>query len=84
METIILTDGTLLNGHILEDGTGELIFIYLDELTIPEGVALFSDKSKVNRIVFSSHGEETIYTGYTDLWAISKEYGNCNIVMRRE
>ena len=84
METIILTDGTLLNGHILEDGVGELIFIYLEDVSLPEGYALFSDKTKVSRIVASYHGEETVYTGYTELWAISNEYGKCNVVMRGE
>lgn len=83
MEILILNDGTEVNGHILDGGDGQTIFVYLDGKTVIEGVLLFSDIEKISRITEHNHGEEHIYEGYTELWSASHEFGNCNLVMRK-
>ena len=83
MEILTLNDGTALTGHILDNGDGRIIFVYLDGKTISEGFALFSDPEKTSRIIAKNRDTETIYNGYTNMTAISSEYGNCNIVMQK-
>ena len=81
METLTLNDGTVVNGHCFADDVN--LFVYLDGMTVVQGVALFGDPNKTRRITASSHGEEHIYTNYTEIYSASHEYGNCNLVMRR-
>ena len=83
METITLHDGTVVNGHILDNGDGRTIFVYLDGMTVVQGVMLFADPEKSKRITAHNHGVEHVYEGYTDLYHASHEYGNCNLTMRR-
>jgi len=81
METLTLNDGTVVNGHCFEDDTN--LFVYLDNMTVIQGVMLFSDQNRTERIVAMNHGNEHIYEGYTDIYAASHEFGNCNLVMRK-
>lgn len=81
MEMIILNDGTELNGHCIE--SVEALYVYLDSMNMIEGVMLFNDPEKTQVIRELNHGETHEYTGYTQLYAASSEYGNCNLVMRR-
>lgn len=81
MEVITLYDGTVVKGHCIETDTE--LFVYLDGLTVAEGVALFSSPEKTERITEMNHGNEHVYIGYTDIYAASHEYGNCNLVMRK-
>ena len=83
METLTLNDGTVVNGHILDSGDGIMIFVYLDGKTVVEGVTLFSDPEKTKKITAKRHGEVHVYEGYTELWSVSHEYGNCNLVMKK-
>lgn len=83
METLTMNDGTVINGHILDNGDGLTIFVYLDGMSIVEGVMIFSDSEKTARITEMNHGTETVYEGYMELWAASHEFGNCNLVMRK-
>ena len=48
------------------------------------GVMMFSDTNKTEVIRAMNHGNEHVYNGYTVLWSASNEYGNCNLVMRKE
>ena len=82
METLTLNDGTVVNGHIL-DGYDRTIFVYLDKMSVVEGVLLFSDKNKSKKVIAHNHGEEHIYEGYTELTHANNEFGNCNLTMRR-
>lgn len=84
MEILILNDGTELNGHIMDDGEGRVIFVYLDNMSVYDGVMLFADREKTSKIRTLFHGAEHEYMGYTQLWSVSQEFGNCNIVMRKE
>ena len=81
METLTLNDGTVVDGHCIEDDRN--LFVYLDGMTVVQGVMLFSDPENTNRIVAMNHGTETVYEGYTEIYAASHEYGNCNLVMRK-
>lgn len=84
MRAITLNDGTVLEGHVLENGDGMSIYVYLDGKTVIEGVLLFADSEKSCHIVANSYGHEHVYDGYTHLYSASHEYGNCNLVMRKE
>lgn len=83
MQTITLVDGTTINGHILENGDGQTIFVYLDGMSVIEGVVLFSDRGRTEEIRTNSYGQENLYRGYTELWSASREFGNCNLVMKK-
>ena len=82
METVTLNDGTVLTGHCIDGGRG-VLFVYLDGMGMLEGLTLFSDPEKTARIVENNHGHEHIYEGYTQVDAVSREFGNCNLVMSR-
>lgn len=82
-ETITLNDGTVLEGHIIENGDGRLIFVYLEKMKLADGFALFSDINKTLRMIELNHGNEHIYEGYTEIIAINSEFGHCNLTMRK-
>ena len=82
METLTLNDGTVVNGHIME-GYDRNIFVYLDKMTVVDGVMLFADKNKSKRVIANNHGDEHVYEGYTELTQANNEFGNCNLTMRR-
>ena len=44
---------------------------------------MFNDPEKTERIRAKRYGQEAEYTGYTDLFSVSKEYGNVNLVLRK-
>ena len=81
METLTLNDGTVVNGHCILDDRS--LFVYLDGMTVVEGVTLFADSGKTYMITALNHGTETVYEGYTEIYSASHEFGNCNLVMRR-
>ena len=83
METLILNDGTEVNGYIVDNGDDRTIFVYLYGMSILQGVTLFSDSDKTCRVVEMNRGFEQVYEDYTELWAANHEYGNCNLVMRK-
>ena len=83
METIRLNDETVLNGHILENGDGLIIFVYLDGMSLTDGFRLFSDPNRTVHMVAMNHGVQHVYDGYTEIVAASSEYGNCNLTMRK-
>ena len=80
-EYLTLNDGTVLDGHCMEDDRN--LFVYLDGKTIVEGVTLFSDPDRVRVITEYNHGTVNTYFGYTEIYSVSHEFGNCNLVMRR-
>ena len=80
---LILNDGTQVRGHILPDGEGLKIFVYLDGMSIAEGFTMFSYPGRTEKIISKNGEDETVYEDYTELWAINNEYGNCNITMKR-
>lgn len=83
MQTITLVDGTTVNGHILENGDGQMIFVYLDGMSVVEGVVLFSDRGRTEEIRANSYGHEYVYRGFTELWSANHEFGNCNLIMKK-
>ncbi len=81
METLTLNDGTVVNGHCFEDDRN--LFVYLDKMTVVQGVTLFGDPEKSSHIVAMNHGKEHVYDGYTEIYSASHEFGNCNLVLRK-
>lgn len=68
-------------GHCILTDTR--LFVYLDGMTILEGFAIVSAPHALDSILEKSYGRETVYAGYTEITAISGEYGNCNIVLKK-
>ena len=83
METITLNDGTVLDGHIFDNGDGRLIFVYLYGIKLTDGFMMLSDSNKTVRMVEQNHGNEHIYEGYTEITSINSEFGNCNLTMKK-
>jgi len=81
METLILNDGTEISGHCFADDQN--LFVYLDNMTVVQGVMLFADPEKAEKITALDHGHTDVYEGYTEIYNASHEYGNCNLVMRK-
>ena len=79
METITLNDGTVVTGHCIE--TNGTLYVYLDGKTVVEGILLISGNAE--RIDEENHGVHHVYIGYTEIYAASHEYGNCNIVLKK-
>lgn len=83
-ETIRLVNGTLIeNAHCLE--ANGVLFVYImgsDDLL--QYFNLFIDPENTAVIHEDRYGEKTDYNGYTNLYSISKEYGNVNLALRKE
>jgi len=84
MYTLTLNDGTTLAGNIMPFVNNSIIFVYLTGLSIADGFRIFSDSSRISRITETIDEENVnVYEGYTEITAISNEFGNCNITLRR-
>lgn len=83
METLTLTDGTVLNGHILENGDGMIIFVYCDGMSLIDGFQIFSNPQRISTIIAMNHGNEHVYEGYTELTSINTDFGNCNLTLKK-
>lgn len=83
MEQLILNDGSVLDGHIIENGDNLTIFVYLDNMSIDSGFLIMRDTAKTSRIRAINHGVEHVYIGYTKIKAISSDFGNCNLTMTK-
>ena len=83
VQTITLNDGTVWEGHIMDGGDGIMIFVYMTGMDLLTGVSLFSNPERTGRILFTSYGHEYIYEGYTVIWSVSAEFGNCNLTMKK-
>lgn len=82
-EYLILNNGTKVpDAHCLEDGIN--LFVYITgEAELMSILQLFSVPENTQVIKASRYGEEATYTGYTELYSMSREYGNINLVMRK-
>ena len=63
--------------------TDTRLFVYLDSMSLMDGYAVVSPPHALDSITEKSYVRETTYTGYTEISAISGEYGNCNIVLKK-
>ena len=81
MQRTVTIAGTEYPGHCILTDTR--LFIYLDNMTITEGFAIVSAPHALDAITEKSYGRETTYAGYTEITAISGEYGNCNVVLKK-
>ena len=83
VQQLILNDGTVLDGHIMDNGDGQIIFVYLHNMSVDAGYLIMRDPNKTSRIIFRSYGNEYVYTGYTKITHVDDEFGNCNLTMRK-
>ena len=83
-ETIMLADGTLIeNAHGLE--SSGMLFVYiLGTEDLRTYFDLFIEPENLTVIHENRYGQEKDYTGYTDLYSITKENGNVNLALRKE
>lgn len=71
---LILADGTeIANANVLEAGGNAICFYIRNGMTIAEAFGLMVDPEKTRTIRAVQGGEETAYTGYTDLRSIQKD-----------
>ena len=82
-EYITLADGTVLEGHILENGDWMTIFVRLTGLSLAHGYMLFSNAENIAHIVTYNHGTVNEYDGFTNMTAINTDFGNCNITLKK-
>lgn len=81
MPQTVTIAGNEYSGHCILTDTR--LFVYLDKMSIADGFAIISAPHALDTIIEKSYGRETTYTGYTELAAISAEYGNCNLVLKK-
>ena len=83
-EYLILNNGvTVKNAHCLQDENTLYVYITGDA-DLMETLMLFSVHENTQIIKAFRFGEESTYTGYTELFGMSREYGNINLVMKKE
>lgn len=82
-EQLILNDGTVLDGRIIDNGDNLTIFVYLKGMSLDTGYLLMRNPNKTSRIIFRSYGVEHVYNGYTEITNVNNEFGNCNLTMRK-
>lgn len=70
-EKLILNDGTELAGHAIEDG--DVLWVYLDNMTMVTGGPLLMDPEKTKIIKADRYGEKATYIGFDHLYCISEE-----------
>ena len=72
METITLNDGTVLeNSHVVLGRN--ILWFYLNGISFNDAFTLMSDPDNTVEIVAEQYGVETTYTGYTDLFSLTRE-----------
>ena len=71
---IILADGTVIPDAYVQTPAGVLmIYVRNDSgMTMGDLFPLLNDPEKTERITAEAYGETTVYTGYTDLYSISR------------
>jgi len=85
METITLANGRVFEGaHAIKSENNLFVYITEGEYTLTEIVTLFENPENVRTISADRYGEKTTYEGYTELYAVSKEYDNINLVLKKE
>ena len=83
VETITLADGTVLeNSHVLNDS--ENLFFYIQNgMSMAKVFSAMNNTKKTATIRAFQYQQETIYEGFTDLCAISKENNQISGRLRR-
>ena len=83
METVQLSNGTVIdNAHCLE--VNNRLFVYISSSDdIKRWFDLFVEPENTQTIESDYYGDKNTYSGYTDLFSISKENGNINIVLAK-
>ena len=72
-EKLTMMDSTeIQNAHVIESG-GVLWFYIQNGMTLAEAFAVMISPAKTGTITALRFGEETTYTGYTDLQSIRRD-----------
>ena len=83
-EYLILNNGvTIEDAHCLQDDYALYVYITGDA-DLMAMLALFSVPENTEVIEATRYGERATYEGYTVLYSMSREYGNINLVMKKE
>ena len=82
-EYLILNNGvTVRDAHCFDDGVN--LFVYITgEADLMDMLMLFSVPENTQVIKASRYGEESTHIGYTELYSMSREYGNINLIMKK-
>ena len=83
METVLLNNGTVIeNAHCLE--VNNRLFVYISSSNdMKRWFDLFVEPENTQTIEADYYGDKKTYSGYSNLFSISKENGNINIVMAK-
>lgn len=77
---ITLNDGRIVpSARCLQDENR--LFVYVDNMGIKEGFDMFWQNTET--ICFRSFGNETVYSGYSELYSVSEQRGVCNIALKK-
>ncbi len=80
---ILNNNAKIRDAHCLQDDAN--LFVYITgEADLMQVLQLFSVPKNTKKIKASRFGEESVYVGYTQLYSMSREYGNINLVMKKE
>lgn len=82
-ETILLNNGMLIENVQCLESSGQLFLFLVGRTEFQTWLDLFDNPDNTEIIVATRYGEDTTYTGYTNLFSMSKEYGNINLVLRK-
>ena len=77
---ITLNDGTVVQNARCVPREDRL-FIYCDGMEIKEGFDTFYENTA--SVTVFSFGDTVTYTGFTVLYSVTAEYGNCNISLKK-
>lgn len=82
-EYLILNNGvTVQDAHCIQDDI--MLFVYITgDADLMEMLQLFSVPANTQVIKAFRNGDTETYLGYTELYSMSREYGNINLVMKR-
>lgn len=82
-EYLILNNGAKVqDAHCIQDDI--MLFVYITgDADLMEMLQLFSVPANTQVIKAFRNGDTETYLGYTELYSMSREYGNINLVMKR-
>ena len=76
-EQLMLNDGTVIPGHIIQ--SGDRLILYMYEIGLQDAFNLLIDPERTKVIKWTRYGEKGTLRGYKQLMAISVEMGGAMI-----
>ena len=82
---VILSNGTRIENAYCLEVNGSLFVYIIGATNMKEYFDVFYDNDIATGVILDEYpGDQTRYEGYTSMFAISRDNGNINIVMRKE